>query len=79
MTSTISSVTLRVSQLNVGSYTIAWNSSVSNGSKTGVKKTSTTINGLVSNTAYSITATAINSAGVGQQSNPMTFFTGLFL
>ena len=75
LSSTPSSITLSLPQLNTGSYTIKWNSPTNNGSKTGINR-KTTINGLASNTAYSFIAQ--NSAGAGLPSDPVTISTGLF-
>ena len=76
ISSTTSSVTLRLSPLNTGSYAIIWNPPTNNGSRTGITGTTTTINDLISNTAYIFTLTAENSAGSGQPSNSVTFYTG---
>ena len=68
---------MRLTQLNTGLYSITWKSSTQNGLKTGVNRTLTTINGLTSSTAYNVTVTAQNSAGVSQPSDPVTLATGL--
>ena len=76
ISSTTSAITLRLSHLNTGSYTLTWKPPSNNGTKTGIAGTSTIIDNLTSNTAYSFTAK--NSAGTGKPSDPVTIATGLF-
>ena len=64
-------------QLSSGSYIITWKSPTSNGSRAKVTGTSTTIDGLASNTDYNFTLTTQNSASVGQPSDPLWIKTGL--
>ena len=75
ISSTHSSITLRMLQHNVGSYTITWNSNTNNGSVTKISGTTSTIDNLTSNTAY--TFIVQNLTGEEHPSDQVTFATGL--
>ena len=76
VSSTASSITLGLTKVSVGSYTIKWNPPTNLGMVTEVTETLTTIYGLTSNTAYSFSVQ--NSASEAQPSDSVTIATGLF-
>ena len=59
-------------------YTVTWCTELSANfqSKSGISRTSTTITGLKSNTAYLFKLTAVNEAGMGEASNITFVQTG---
>ncbi|XP_076806314.1 receptor-type tyrosine-protein phosphatase H-like isoform X2 [Clavelina lepadiformis] len=59
-------------------YTVEWDPASSDGttsSKPNIDGTSTTIDGLSSNTGYTFTIKAVNAGGTGEASNSVQFFT----
>ena len=75
MSSTNSSITLRLSQFITGSYIIEWNTTTNNGTTGTISGSSVTVNDLTPNTVYTFTAQNFN--GETQPPDSVTIATGL--